>query len=118
MDIIILFFVVLILDGIYLYLSSSISLPVIEKIQSFPLRLNYSYAFLCYVFIIFQLYYFIIKKKENILNAFLLGFTTYGIVELTNAAIFKNWDYNLVILDMLWGGILYSLSTYIIYNMY
>jgi len=53
-------------------------------------------------------------NNANLTQAFILGATTYGIYEFTNMALFKDWDYKMAMIDTLWGGILYSLSTYII----
>ena len=74
---------------------------------------------LVYIFIFTMWYKFIysVRKmyrlKENVWRGFLLGFFTYGIYELTNYAIFNNWTIHGVIIDTLWGGILYALITFI-----
>ena len=60
---------------------------------------------------------FIIKDKKPIYDAFLLGFSIYAVYETTTAAIFKDWNSWLVIMDSLWGGILFSLITIIIYKL-
>jgi uncharacterized membrane protein len=64
-----------------------------------------------YVFLIFILEYFIISKKENYKTAFLLGLSVYAVYELTNYSLFKNWTILTVIIDTLWGGILFGLTT-------
>ena len=74
------------------------------------------YIILCYVFIIFGLNYFIIQPHKNVQDAFLLGLVIYAIYELTTKALFKNWSYLTVILDTLWGGILFGLTTGIVYK--
>jgi len=46
------------------------------------------------------------------------GFVAYGTYNLTNMATLKGWSANVVIVDMIWGGILTgvsaSLSAYIV----
>jgi len=42
-----------------------------------------------------------------------LGIFVYGVYELTNRAIFKNWEWKTVVLDTLWGGILFTSVAYI-----
>jgi uncharacterized membrane protein len=37
----------------------------------------------------------------------------YGVYDLTCGAIFKNWDFNLAFVDMLWGGLVYTVSLYL-----
>lgn len=106
--------VLLILDAIFLYIMSNQFSKLILNIQRTPMKLNIGYALLVYVFIVIQLYYFIILKNGTLLEAFMLGLTTYGLYEFTSAAVFDKWNYKLAIIDTLWGGILYSLTIFIV----
>ena len=47
------------------------------------------------------------------MDAAILGWVIYGVYETTNAAIFKKWDYFSLTIDTIWGGILFSLTTFI-----
>lgn len=85
---------------------------MVQNIQNKRVTLNYFTMFITYLIMTFQLYYFIIHKKNTIFDAFLLGFTTYAIFDLTNLSLFKNYSYSIAIIDMLWGATLYSLTTY------
>jgi len=67
-----------------------------------------------FIFIVIQLYVFIIQNNESIQKAFLLGFTTYGIYELTNLATITQWNIPIAIIDTIWGGILYASTTFIV----
>ena len=49
--------------------------------------------------------------------ACLLGLFVYGFYELTNLAIFNKWTYKSVIIDTLWGGILFTLTAFITYKL-
>ena len=104
-----------IIDAIYLFLMKDNFNKLVSNIQKSPLKLKILPTIFCYIFLIFTLYYFIINKNASILDAFLLGLGTYGIYDTTNMAIFKQWDYKTVIIDTIWGGILFSL-TYFIYK--
>jgi len=42
----------------------------------------------------------------------LFGFIAYGIYDLTNHATLNNWPAKVVIVDMLWGAIIYGTTTY------
>ena len=86
---------------------------MIKNIQGSQLKMNIIPTFFCYIFLIFSLYYFIVYKKQKVLDAFLLGIGIYGVYETTNLAIFKNWDPIIGIVDTIWGGILFSLTYYI-----
>lgn len=106
---------VLLLDFCYLSLVKNTMLNVIKNIQKKPLKINWIYLILCYLILSFTIYYFVIKERKSILYSFILGFCIYGIYETSNMAIFTNWNKNVVIIDTIWGGILFSLINYI-YN--
>ena len=104
----------IIIDSIYLNLFKEYFKNQVEKVQGSPIKMNFLGAALCYVFLIAGLNYFIIKPKKSVQDAFLLGIVIYGVFETTNYALFKNWSVISVIMDTLWGGILFALTTYII----
>ena len=110
--IIIVSIIFILLDAIYLTLSRHISVPLIEKIQHSPININIFSLVIVYIFDIFVLYYFIILKNLSLFEAFLLGLCVYGIYEFTNKSIFTKWNYSLVIIDSLWGGFLFLLTTF------
>lgn len=102
-----------ILDGCYLTLINSYFNNQINKIQGSNIQIKLIPTAITYVFLIFILEYFIISKKANYKDAFLLGFCIYAVYEFTNYSLFKNWSLFTVIIDTLWGGILYALTTYL-----
>lgn len=109
--------ILVILDSIYLNLIKGHFSALIKNIQGTPLVLNmWSYVSIavCYIFLITGLNYFIIKPNRSIQDAFLLGLVIYGVYETTNYALFKDWTLFTVIVDTLWGGILFALTTYIV----
>jgi uncharacterized membrane protein len=114
-DILLISVVVLVLDFIYLSLFSVFFGNMIRNIQGDKMTIKLLYAVLCYMVIIFGVYYFIVRKNETVLNAMLLGWFIYYVYELTNMATIKKWSYVSVLIDGTWGGILFGLSTMIIY---
>ncbi len=74
---------------------------------------------LVYVALFIVLYHFILKninlnkslKLDILKNAFILGFCIYAVFDLTNYTLFKNWPIPLIIIDSLWGGLLFSIVT-------
>ena len=108
--------ILVILDSIYLHLIKGYFQKQIKSVQGEPIQIDMTAALLCYVFIIFGLNYFIIQPHKNVQDAILLGLVIYAIYELTTKALFKNWSYLTVILDTLWGGILFGLTTGIVYK--
>jgi len=110
--------IILLLDFLYMQIIYKKFNNLIFNVQNSDIKLNITGAILCYSLIIFMLYHFIIKENKSILDAFILGFCTYGIYETTNLSLFNKWKISTTIIDTIWGGILYALTTYIIKNKY
>jgi uncharacterized membrane protein len=108
--------IMLVLDFTYLYLFKDFTLPLLKSIQKAEVTVNIMSALMCYILLVSGLYYFIIKNSASIKDAFLLGVLIYGVYETTNYAFFKDWSLLLVILDTLWGGILFSTTTFLYYK--
>lgn len=87
----------------------------VKSVQKSAMQINLTGAALSYIFIIFALNYFILRKNASVGDAFLLGLAIYGIFEFTNMAIFKEWQLYTVITDTLWGGALFAIVTYLTY---
>jgi uncharacterized membrane protein len=102
------------IDSIYLNLISNYFSNQVKSVQGSPIKMNILATLLCYIFLIFGINYFIIKPKRSIQDAFLLGLVIYGVFETTNMALFSKWSWLTVIIDTLWGGILFALTTYIV----
>lgn len=102
------------IDFIYLNLMKGYFNSQIQKIQGTIPKMNYLGAAICYIFLITGLNYFIIKPRKSVNDAFLLGIIIYGVYETTNYALLKDWSFLTVVIDTLWGGILFASTTYII----
>jgi uncharacterized membrane protein len=118
MNILVIALVFLLVDFVYLSSSSLHFQSLITNIQGSKLQLDYIATFFCYISLILGLWYFIIREKRPIFDAFLFGLTIYTVYEFTNKAIFKKWDWFTVVMDSTWGGILFSLTTYLVYKIY
>lgn len=104
------------LDAIFLNLISKHFHEQIFKVQKEPMRVNMLGAVLCYILLIFAINFFVIREKKSPLYAALLGFVIYGVYETTSYALLKKWSLTTVLIDSLWGGILFGLTTYIVYR--
>ena len=109
--------ILFLIDSVYLSLTGKYYNSIVKSIQGSDIKMRYISAFFCYVVLAFGLYYFILRKKESIYSAFVLGIIIYGVFETTTYAIFKKWDLFAVFLDTIWGGILFALTTYIVYKL-
>ena len=61
--------------------------------------------------------YFILKQRRSVMDAFILGIVIYGVYETTTYALLKKWSIQTVMIDTLWGGILFGLTTYLTYKL-
>jgi len=112
-SLIIIFISFIVLDLIFFWVNQTFLLKTLVSVQGFKPRVRYVSAFFCYVALTFLLYYFIILPKRTLTDAFLLGIGVYTVYETTNYALFKNWPLQMVIMDVLWGGILFFLVAYL-----
>lgn len=106
--------VLIVIDFGYLNVIKGYFNNQIKKVQGSPIKMNYLGAALCYVLMLIGINYFIIKPRRSVSDAFLLGIIIYGVYETTNYALFKNWSIFSVIIDTLWGGLLFATTTYIV----
>jgi len=118
MKIILLAIIFILLDVFMLNLLRKFFEKQIFLVQKSSLQLDILASFLCYIILVFALYYFIISKRRPIFEAFLLGISIYGVYELTNKALLSKWAWTTVLVDSTWGGVLFALSTFIFYLFY
>jgi uncharacterized membrane protein len=107
----------LILDGIFIAANLNMFQNQVINVQRVVLQARPVGAILCYLALIFGLNYFIISKNRPILDAFLLGLVINTVFETTNYTLFKQWKPFMVIMDSIWGGILFALTTFITYQL-
>jgi uncharacterized membrane protein len=104
----------LILDFVWIYFFFNKPFSrMIKSVQGESMKVNLFGALIAYV-ILTTFAIFIIPKCDNVYEAFMAGFLTYGIYDSTNAATIKNWDPKIAIMDSLWGGTLFAIIKYLI----
>ena len=106
--------VLVVVDYIYLGAMKGYFFNQVKTIQGTPLKINLLGTIICYIFLICGLNYFIIKPRRSVQDAFLFGLIIYGVFETTNVALFSKWSWVTVVIDTLWGGILFALTTFIV----
>lgn len=110
-------FVLLALDFSYIQFSKKTFEEQIIKVQRVVMQIRPEGAVLCYLAITLGINYFIIQPKKSPLDAFILGLVIYAVYETTNYATLKKWSPSLVVMDTIWGGILFALTTYLTYEL-
>ena len=83
----------------------------IAAVQGSPMVVNLFGAVVTYVFLIFGLNYFIIGPGRSAQDAFLLGLVVYGVYDFTSLALLSKWQLTTAVIDTLWGGTLFYLTT-------
>lgn len=111
--------ILLVIDIFYLlFIANPIYQKTVLSIQKSPMNINIYGAFGSYLFLSLALYYFIIKENKKPIDAFILGLCIYGVYDMTNVAIFENYDMNTAVIDTIWGGTLFYLTIYIYRKLY
>ena len=105
--------IMLLLDISFIQFNLAFFSKQIEDVQGRPPKLKMSGAILCYISMIFALYWFIIRRDAPIIDAFILGASLNAVYEFTNYTFFNNWRPEIVVMDILWGGVLFSTTTYL-----
>ena len=117
-------FLLLALDLIWLkgYMGNEYS-KMIRKIQGSDMQVNTVYAIMSYALMIIGLNVFVIPNinKDNLMMdslkyGFLFGIVLYGVYDFTIGAVLKGWNFKLALIDVLWGGIVYFLASYLTFK--
>ena len=95
---------------------------MITKIQKgTPMKVRLLPAFLCFVALSLALNYFALPniRKNHIIEdalyyAFPLGLLIYAVFDMTNLAIFSQYEWKTGLIDMIWGGVLTFLVAIIV----
>ena len=114
-EILLISIILVVIDTGYLYSMKNFFNNQIKLVQGSDIQMNIYAAMLCYIVLVYGLYYFIIKDKRPLIDAFIFGIVIYAVYELTTMALLKNWSWKTVALDTLWGGILFTITTYLLY---
>lgn len=107
--------VMLTLDFMYISFTGKLFAEQIASIQRVAMQVKPLGAIICYFFLIFGLYYFIIREKRSVQDAAILGLVIYAVYDSTNYALLKQWRPEIAIMDSLWGATLFATTTYITY---
>lgn len=99
--------ITLLLDYVYLSSFSKQFGRVFKEIQGSKMNVVITSAICVYTLMIFTVYYFGFVKKLSNYEIGILGFVIYGIYEGTNHATLKDWPLWMVVVDTLWGGLLF-----------
>ncbi len=107
--------ILLIIDISYLYLNQEWYKNESEKMQGKELKLKWSGVFMRYLSQIIGLNIFVLQLKGGLLSSLLYGLIIYGNYIGTNYATIEIFDEKLALFDLLKGGFVMVLTTYLTY---
>jgi uncharacterized membrane protein len=93
-------------DAIFFWVNQTFLNQTIKKVQHSPVKVQLVGAVLCYLALTVLMY---LTLSWDYAKTFLFGACVYAVYEGTNYAIFKDWPLAMVLLDTVWGGILFVL---------
>ena len=102
----------LVIDIMWITLNRKRYRESIKKATGKDTKLSFFGVLLAYASLIFSFIYFS-KKLNNNVDMAVLGLCLYGVLNTTNMAMFGNWDVITVLMDTVWGGILFGSTYYI-----
>jgi uncharacterized membrane protein len=104
----------LIADAFWLTLNVKSHTKLIEATQKAPINLRLIPALLVYILMPAATTFFAIEPSKNVKEASvrgaLLGFSMYGLYDLTNLATLNGWTYEMLVKDTLWGTTICALG--------
>ena len=91
---------------------------MVNEIQGSNMIVDKKIAGCAYLVLCFALNYFVIPYvTENDCrvwtHSFIFGLVLYATYDFTCGAVFHKWDKKLMIIDILWGGIVFVLTNYL-----
>lgn len=101
--------IMLLIDGVYLTLAKGHFAKVVRSIQKTEMKVDIWGAILSYTALIVGFYWFVASRNGSLLDAMMLGWVIYFVFDGTNRAMFKNYGWDTVLLDGIWGGLLFGL---------
>lgn len=107
--------VMLILDGMWIYtIAGNAFSSMVQNIQRSAMKIRPAGAVVSYAAMILLFNQFITKESSG-WDAFLLGFLAYAIYDGTNYALIDKWDLKTAVVDSVWGGCLFWLTSKIVF---
>jgi uncharacterized membrane protein len=110
----------IILDYIWLTLTSSYQRSYYTHLQNSPMKIDYHAMILFYLIAPFAFIYFIkplaSSKRDAFVKGAIMGFLMYMTFDLTNKAVLSRFTWKYAIQDMIWGSFVIGMSSYIAYK--
>lgn len=93
---------------------------LVRTIQGENMKANPVFAILAYLLMIVGLNVFVLPNirkghelEDSLKYGITFGIVLYGVYDFTAGAVFSKWDKKLAVIDVLWGGFVYFLPSYL-----
>lgn len=106
LSLVILFLLFLVFDALFFWTNQTFLAKTIQSVQGKSSKVRVFGALLCYVALTLLMYF---TLSLDMLKTFGLGAGIYAVYEGTNYAIFEKWPLQMVVMDTVWGGLLFVL---------
>ena len=100
-----------------------LQLAQIGRIENGDFQLNYSAAAIAYILMALAVQFYVlpqVKMHDRLAKVFLigalLGLIVYGVFDMTNLAILRNYPIEFVVADMAWGTVVFGLVSVITFK--
>jgi len=111
---VVLFVSFVLLDLVFFWVNGPFLNKTIRGVQGKSSQIRLGGAALCYVALALLMYF---TLSLDYLRTFGLGAGVYAVYEGTNYAIFEKWPLQMVVMDTLWGGLLFVLVKFIYHGL-
>lgn len=93
---------------------------LVRTIQGENMKVNPVFAVLAYLLMIVGLNVFVLPNirkghelEDSLKYGMTFGIVLYGVYDFTAGAVFNKWDKKLMVIDVLWGGFVYFMASYL-----
>jgi len=93
---------------------------LVRTIQGENMKANPVFAVLAYLLMVVGLNVFVLPNirkghelEDSLKYGMTFGIVLYGVYDFTTGAVFSKWDKKLAVIDVLWGGFVYFLASYL-----
>jgi uncharacterized membrane protein len=101
---------IIIVDGIWLKLVMGKIFQ--SEVGNITKNVNIYAAILAWTLMIIGIIVFVLPKNHPLAYGALFGLVLYGVYDLTNFATLQSWTIKLLIIDVAWGVVLCSITSY------
>lgn len=104
----------IVLDIAWLTATNATTRPLFAAIQGQPLKIRWIPTLAVYAIMVAALWYFAVSPSTNITDAAgrgaALGFSMYGLYDLTNYATLERYTLDFALTDIIWGTFLFTVT--------